>query len=174
MGLLALVCVKYVKPCSLIQFEPVGSFRLARANQPLPFGTASDVLDVSPVTVGQSEVFSEVLHVTAWAFYVESSLQHGVGIDWVQRRLNGVSKPLEQVFAPETMAHRIGYRSNLTAPRPGRGDVSTRISFGPKLEPKHSGWPGELLHSFSGSERASCRCMGRRILKVFIHSNRGN
>ena len=81
MGLLALVCAKYVKPCSLIQFEPVGVCGLARANQPLPLGAASNVLDVSPVTVGQAKVFPEVLHVTAWAFYIKSSLQH----DWGQQ-----------------------------------------------------------------------------------------
>jgi hypothetical protein len=78
MGLLVLVCAKYVKPCSLTQFEPVGVFGLARANQPLPFATASNVRDVSPVTVAQSKVFHEVLHVTAWAFYIESSLQLGI------------------------------------------------------------------------------------------------
>ena len=79
--LLALVCAKYVKPCPLIQFEPVGVFGLARANQPLPVGAASNVLDISPVAVGQAKVFPEVLHVTAWAFYIESSLQH----DWRQQ-----------------------------------------------------------------------------------------
>jgi hypothetical protein len=81
MGLLALVRAKYAKPCSLIQFEPVRVFGLARANQPLPLGTASNVLDVSPITVGQAKVFHEVLHVAAWAFYIESGLQH----DWTQK-----------------------------------------------------------------------------------------
>jgi Transposase DDE domain len=46
MGLLTLVRLKYVKPYSLVQFEPVWGVRLTRANQPLPFWAASDVLDV--------------------------------------------------------------------------------------------------------------------------------
>jgi hypothetical protein len=78
MGLLTLVRLKYVEPYSLVQFEPVRGIRLTRTNQSLPFWAASDVLDVSPIAVGQSKVFFEVLHVAAWAFYVEASLQHGI------------------------------------------------------------------------------------------------
>jgi hypothetical protein len=47
----------------------------------LPLGTASNVLDVSPIAVGQAKVFHEVLHVATWAFYIKSGLQH----DWAQK-----------------------------------------------------------------------------------------
>ncbi len=81
MGLLALVGSEHVEPRSFTQFEPIGFFRLARANESLPVGTARNVLDVSPVAVGEAEVLPEVLHSTARAFHVKSSLQH----DWPQR-----------------------------------------------------------------------------------------
>jgi len=77
MGLLALVGPEHVEPRSFTQFELIGFFGLARANESLPVGTARNVLDVSPVTVGQAKIFSEVLHMAVWTFYVESSLQHG-------------------------------------------------------------------------------------------------
>ena len=77
MGLLRIALLKDVKPCSFFQFESVGIVRLARANQSLPFNGPDDILDVRPITVNQTKILHQVLHVAVGAFYVETGLRHG-------------------------------------------------------------------------------------------------
>lgn len=74
--LFAFVFLKDMQPRFLFQLKSMGILRFARANQSLPFRRSSDIFDVRSVTVGQAEVFYEVLYVAVWTFYIKTSLEH--------------------------------------------------------------------------------------------------
>ena len=76
MRLLAVALSKDVQPRSLLQFESIWFMRATWTDQLLPIRRTRDVLDVRLVTVGQTEVFHQVLHMAAWTLNVETSLQH--------------------------------------------------------------------------------------------------
>lgn len=76
--MLALGLVKNVDPRFLFQFELIRIPRLAGTNQPLPFRRTGNVLNVSPVAVGEAEVLHHVLHAATWTFHVKAGFRHRI------------------------------------------------------------------------------------------------
>ena len=73
-SLFAVIFIEYMKARSFLQLELVGFLRSAGTDQALPLRRTSNIFDVCPITVGQAEVFHQVLHPTARTLNVKTSL----------------------------------------------------------------------------------------------------
>jgi len=76
MGLLAFVRLENVQTGSLLELEFMGFSRLAKDKSGAAIPVSQQHLNVGAVTIGQTKVLHQILHLAARTFYVETGFQH--------------------------------------------------------------------------------------------------